>query len=253
MNYLNKIIFVSLLFSFTVLTAQDNRESINGSVKHNESALQFINIQNLATDKGTVSDSKGSFSINAKKGDTILFSSLVYQNRKIIITKTHILNEKIEVFLESGVNELEEVFLKDYVKPNFSNIAVHKNTILDDDDFSNSKKGVDMAKALDPVKAQGIGLVSVIQALTKNFRLKKKEKKNLLNEIDYRKKQLPYLIKQKFGNELFTKTLKIEEDKIEIFIEYCQDNGLDYFYESPDIEIINFLVIQSKKFNKITN
>ena len=49
------------------------------------------------------------------------------------------------------------------------------------------------------------------------------------------------------------KTLHIAEDRIEIFIEYCQDNGLENYYDSSDMEIINFLVIQSKKFNKINN
>ena len=253
MKYLNNIIFFSLLLSLTVITAQEKRESINGSVKRDSYALQFINIQNLATDKGTVSDTEGNFNISVKKGDTVLFSSLVYKNRKIEITDTHISENKLEVFLESGVNEPEEVFLKDFVKPDFSKVAVHKNTVLDDDDFTDKIKGVDIANTINPVKAQGIGLISIIQALTKNLRLKKKERKALLSKIEHQKEQIPLKVKQKYGRELFTKTLHIEEDKIEIFIEYCQDNGLDNYYESSDIEIINFLVIQSKKFNKINN
>lgn len=253
MKFKIKKISILLLFSIVFLNAQEKRENINGAVKHNENGLQFINIQNLASDEGTVSDTKGNFSIEVKKGDTILFSSLVYKIRKIKITETHISNEMLEVFLESGVNELEEVFLKGYVKPDFSTAAVHKNTVLDDDDFTVKTKGVDIAKTINPVKAQGIGLISVIQALTKGLRMKKKERKALMSKIEYQQKQIPLKVKQKYGRELFTKTLHIDEDKIEVFIEYCQDNGLDKFYESSDIEIINFLVLQSKKFNAINN
>ena len=252
MKYLNSILFISFLFSLTIANAQDNRENINGTVKQDNNALQFINIQNLATDQGSVSDTKGKFNIDVKKGDTILFSSLVYKNRKIEITDTHISTKILEVFLESGINELDEVFLKDFVKPDFSKVAVHQNTVYDYDD-NDKTKAPNIAKSINPVKAQGIGLISVIQALTKNLRLKKKEKNALLNKIEYQKKQIPLKVKQKYGRELFIKNLRIEEDKIEIFIEYCQDNGLDNYYESSDMEIINFLVIQSKKFKKINN
>ncbi len=252
MKYLNNILFLSFLFSLTVLNAQDQRKNINGFVKQDKYALQFINIQNLATDIGTVSDTNGKFSINVKQGDTLLFSSLVYKNRKIKITETHISDNKIEVYLESGVNELEEVFLQNGRNSEFDNVSVHKNTVFDFD--SNDKsQAPDIANSINPVKANGIGLISVIQALTKNLRLKKKEKKAALTRINQQKKQIPTKVKQKYGLELFTKTLHIDIDRVEIFIDYCYDNGLENFYDKSDIEIINFLVLQSKKFNKIND
>ena len=91
-----KLIFslVTLLFS---LIADDDVEGIH--------------ILNKTASKYTVSNEKGEFSIEAKATDTLFISSLVYENKEIIISKEHEDSNSIEIKLDEKVSELDKVIV----------------------------------------------------------------------------------------------------------------------------------------------
>jgi hypothetical protein len=100
-----------LLFLFDTIVAQD--ESISGSVidLENNSEIQYVNIGIMNKSIGTVSNSKGVFTLklNDKSNlkDTLVFSHIGYKTKKMLVSSLIGKNNSIE--LEPLSNELKEV------------------------------------------------------------------------------------------------------------------------------------------------
>jgi len=251
------ILIFAFLFSMQKTNAQERRVKLKGSVKYDTIYLQDINILNKTTNLGASSDGNGLFTIYAKEGDSIMFSSLVYTNRIIKISKTHINSKKITVYLEPDFYQLNEVMLAKKVFINWRDAALTKGAVLNNDAISN-RKAPDARKLTDPnANAGGINPFAIIMMLTKKARLKRKVKRLDLklehDEIKRLKIEFPTTIKNKYGTIFFKETLHISEDNIYLFLDYCEGNGLNDYYKSNEIVVKNFLILQARKFNSIKN
>lgn len=251
----NKLKLLILITTFLILNvaAQNEKVRLNGLVKHNTTYLQDINIINKTTKLGTSSDKKGKYTIYVSKGDSILFSSVNYKNRIIKITDTHVNNKSITVYLEADLNQLEEVMLAKKTFINWRDAAVEKGTLLDYDKISSSK-APDARKLTDPnANGGGINFVSIFKKLTQKMRKKRRKEKREREKIIELKNEFPVIVRNLYGDDFFKDWLNISEYKINIFLDYCQDNGLSELYNSDEIIVKNFLIKQSKNFNKINN
>lgn len=254
--HMNKTIFVFVVFVFIVLktNAQENKlVKIEGAIKYDSIYLQDVNVLNKSTNLGSSSNKNGRFSIYVKNGDSILFSSIVYENRIIKITNTHLKSKSITVYLEPDYYQLDEVMLAKKIFINWRNAAVTKGTILENDEISNSK-APDARKLTDPnANAGGLNPIALFMMLTKKSRLKRKSKKLEQKEIEHQKIEFPTTIKNLYGDDFFKEWLHISKEEIYLFLDYCEGNGLLELYNSNEIVIKNFLIKQSKKFNSIKN
>ncbi|NQV78516.1 MAG: hypothetical protein HQ490_09210 [Lutibacter sp.] len=79
------IVFLAVGLIIFKSNAQDKRIKLEGFVKYDSIYLQDINILNKATNLGASSYKDGYFTMYVKEGDPIAFSSLVYENRSILI------------------------------------------------------------------------------------------------------------------------------------------------------------------------
>ncbi|MDN3596519.1 hypothetical protein [Zunongwangia endophytica] len=66
---------------------------------------------NVSASRGTSSEATGKFTINASVYDTILFSSVQYKKKTVVITSEVYKNAFLEVYLEAAINLLDEVKL----------------------------------------------------------------------------------------------------------------------------------------------
>ncbi|WP_417871049.1 carboxypeptidase-like regulatory domain-containing protein [Winogradskyella sp.] len=98
---------VALIFS---LLLQAQRQEIKGKLIADDD-VEGIHILNKTASKYTVSNEKGEFSIEAKATDTLFISSLVYENKEIIISKEHEDSNSIEIKLDEKVSELDKVIV----------------------------------------------------------------------------------------------------------------------------------------------
>jgi hypothetical protein len=253
---MNKTVFLFIALLCIALHAsaqENNRIKLNGIVKNDSTYLQDINILNKATNLGVSSSKNGAFTIYAKEGDSIAFSSIVYMNRIIKISKTHINSKKIIVYLEPDYYQLNEVMLAKKVFINWRDAAVTSGTIFNNDKISNSK-APDARKLTDPnAYAGGLNPIALYRMFTKKGRLKRKERKLQQQEAEKLKNEFSSVIVNLYGRDFFKKELDISEDTIYLFLDYCENNGLLNFYKSDEFVIKNFLVNQSKKFNAIKN
>jgi hypothetical protein len=248
---------IKVFFLFAIVTLQINGQEksvkLQGFVKYDSKVLANINIINETNKTGVASDSKGKFEIYASIGDSILFSSISFKNRKIKISETHIENKFITVYLEPGFNELDEVEILKKIRLDFGDVSLSQRAELDIDEMTNNE-APNMERQIDPnAKFQGMSLIGIYELLTKKNRAKKRNENDIKNEIEFLKKELPNTIKIAYGDDFFTDWLYIKNDQIYEFLDFCQSNGLGELYKSDEIYIKDFLIKQSKIFNKIKN
>jgi hypothetical protein len=254
----SKILFFVLAFITFKMNAQENKQvKLEGIVKHDSIYLKDINILNKTTNLGTSSNSKGSFIVYAKMGDSILFSSLIYINRTIKISKTHLKTKNITVYLEPDYEQLNEVMLTKKIFIDWSKASVTKGTILINDKMS-MRKPPNARNLTDPnANAGGLNPIAILMMITKELtkkgRLKRKRIKKEQKEIQQLKSEFPNTIKNLYDTIFFIEWLKIPSDEINLFMDYCEGNGLNEFYNKDEIVIKNFLIKQSRQFNAIKN
>lgn len=240
-------------FTITKATAQNGAINLNGIVKHNDNYLQDINVLNKSTGNGSSSGKLGEFTIYASKGDSIHFSSLVYKGRTIIISERHINTKSMIVYLEPDFNELDEVMLDTKVYLSTINLAVTEGTIFNNDKVSSSK-APDARKFTDPnAQGGGINFISIFKQLTQKGRLKRKKRKLELKKIKLLKDEFSITLRNSYGDDFFNDSLYISKEKINLFLEYCNEKGLAELYNSDEFIIKNFLIKHAKIFNTFEN
>lgn len=244
-------ILVLFLLSQILLKAQEKRTKLLGTVKYDSIALQDVNIINKATKNGASSDKNGLFIIYVAKGDSILISSIVYKKRIIVISDTHLNTKEIVVYLEPNYNLLNEVMLTKKINTNWENLSVIKGTVLNNDKIARSKPP-NARRLTDPnAKFKGADFIAIIGMLTKKLRLKSKKRKYEQERILQLKDNLSTTLKNQYEEDFFTEWLHIPKNKINLFLEYCEGNGLKNFYNSNEITIKNFLIKQAREFNSL--
>ncbi|WP_431109971.1 carboxypeptidase-like regulatory domain-containing protein [Winogradskyella poriferorum] len=102
-----KLLF-SLVASLFAFLLQAQRSEIKGKLIASDD-VEGIHILNKTASKFTLSNDKGEFTIVVKATDTLFISSLVYENKEIIITEEQENSNSIEIKLEEKVNELDKV------------------------------------------------------------------------------------------------------------------------------------------------
>ncbi|WP_457610834.1 carboxypeptidase-like regulatory domain-containing protein [Lutibacter sp.] len=252
------------VFSTINCFAQGKLTSISGKIISNNKVVSNINILNLNTKLGTVSNDIGEFEITVTENDTVLFSSIQYQTLKILITKNSIETKNLRVYLTPLVNILNEIFLEsltgnldiDIKSVPKDTLPKHNFTLKLSDlskklgpDIHGFLKAPNAQNMTDPIKMRGMRGGG--GATLPDFRMIKKRK--LKREL-LKKKEFPSKIKKELGLDFFTKNLKIPKEKINNFIGYCEYRDIfNKYYNHKLLEVIEILQQESKIYNAIKN
>ena len=104
-----------LVIILPILGFSQENNLIKGEVLFQSENLEGINILNMTSGEGTISDVKGFFFIKANLKDTLVFSSIQYKVKEHIVTKEDLtINNNLTIYLEDLVNELETVTIRQY-------------------------------------------------------------------------------------------------------------------------------------------
>lgn len=214
---MKKILPVLLFLIFISVQSQEQQE-IQGKLL-NDSITAPVHIINLTTKKGTVDNGSGEFKIQAKEGDSLLFSSMQFKNEIVEIFSGIILKEFLEIHLEEDLTELDEVNLhdfsgdlsrdisrKDYRTPADLGLPMSDKappTIVE-------RKIKSLSNPLDPV-----GLLSGIISGEKK-RLKKARQNDKLKETI---EQARFLVPEQF----YLNDLNLKEEEIFDFLYFCAE------------------------------
>lgn len=106
----NCIIFIFFVVSYSAIS---QGTSLKGKIITGHLENSSINIINLSKEMGTTNNTEGEFEIPVTVNDTLLFSSIQYEPREIVITEEILKKEFITVLLVEKIDELKEVNISD--------------------------------------------------------------------------------------------------------------------------------------------
>ena len=106
--------FSFLMFALASWSQENSRKACKGKIIAGISNASDINIVNVQTEKYTVSDTDGYFSIPVQAGDTLMFSAVQFNALKMIVKQEDLQKEVLFVKMEPVVNQLSEVVVVQY-------------------------------------------------------------------------------------------------------------------------------------------
>lgn len=225
---------ILFLLSVSLSGFSQERENLEGKILADKLDGAAINILNLTTGMGTTNDDAGAFEVAVRVQDTLLFSSVQYESREIIITEELLKKAFLSVYLVEKMNELGEV--------NISNIGLSGNLMQDLENIEIVDQG-DFGFAL-PKKPR---LTSIERKLETSSGIQKDKKgqeaalvtvslDGILNRLNGRIEMLQKAKENEEQSKLvdqgieavplsyFVEDLKIPEEQILNFVHYCAEN-----------------------------
>ena len=208
MKIKNTLQFTVLLLAQVVFGQANITKEIRGKITSDSVAVDRINIVNVSTDKATVSDVNGFFTIPVKEGDVLVFTAVNLEGTRRKINKQDVLQEVITVLMIPKSIILKEVVVNESV------ISAESLGIIP---YGQKKYTPAERKLYTATSGGGIdGLLNTISGrkamLKKEIVIEKKEQ--LLARIDVL-----------FEDKYYTETLRIPSDYIKGFQYYCVDDA----------------------------
>jgi hypothetical protein len=116
--------FICLLFAMQLAAQQVSEKIINGKIEVETASAEGVHVLNLVTEKSTISDVNGNFSISAKEDDLLVFSAVHLEYARKSISKKEYESGYVVVKLQEKVTELEEVVVTEYTKINAKDLGI---------------------------------------------------------------------------------------------------------------------------------
>lgn len=209
----NKFLFLFfLIVSFTQAQVIVPSQKLNGKVSADSNDLEGIYIINLKTEKSTLTERGGYFSIYANIGDTLVFSAVQFKAIKIALKEKDISNELFFVKMESLIRVLDEVRIDEYKNINAISLGI----------ISPNTKHFTPAERKLYTATSGGGILPIdpiLNAISGRTAMLKKEV-----EIE-KKETLKDKVERWYEEKYFTQTLKIPQDYVKGFLFYVVEDA----------------------------
>lgn len=193
-------------------------KKINGKVTADYNDLESIYILNLKTEKSTLTERGGYFSINASAGDTIMFTAVQFKSVKITLKEEDFNKELLFVKMETFIRILDEVKINEYKDINAVSLGIISSKTkhytpaerkLKTASNSDAQIGTNTSIGLDPILNWMSGRTTMLK-----------------KEVEVEKKELMLTkIQNLYESEYFVETLKIPEDFVKGFQYYIVEDA----------------------------
>ncbi|PQB03743.1 carboxypeptidase-like regulatory domain-containing protein [Aureitalea marina] len=257
------ITILFLFFSGLVLSQEIDRVTIQGQITAPTGEdIEGISIYNISDQEGTITDKDGKFELAVAKNDRVQVTALQFQSFTVIVDEGVIEVRKLTIYMNPAINQLEEVIVRPYDL--LGNVTadvkrIQTSVISPDWDLSYSTLEFDYQftpDALTGVRgnaaeealgysdlragADVIGLVGLL------FPKKKKTEKQVATD----KEVITTALRQRYSNAYITQTFGIPSEKVNDFIYFTEEEGIDQnlLKDANEIELLEFLRTQSIKY-----
>lgn len=259
---MTKSLLLICLFAVTQIFAQTTeRVEIAGKINVPVNAeAAGITVYNLTSQKGTVTDDEGAFTINAALNDRLSMSAVQYQPFIVIIDEGVIATRRLNVSVREAINELEKVIVRPYdlsgnVRVDIQRVEEPFFPDLEETKLQNPAPNYPIDRTTeveniainDPYMENGIQFVNIFKAIFLN----NKEKSNAPQP----RKDIEVQIRNMYKDEFFKEYIAIDKDRIDEFIFYAKNNGLSYqlLEKGNELDLIEFLIEEGKNFKQQNN
>lgn len=232
-------------FSFGQIGA---RKTIEGQVRNDLVPVENVIVFNVNSNVGTVVDPYGSFSVLAKVNDTLVFSSLAFKSKKIVLSEGDFIGAKLIVKLDVFTNELAEVLIraKKELNPIQGNTQKYVDLKYFDDEKSSPKN-----RLMPPngTIENGMDFVRIYKDVLGVLRAKNPQKTDFYKETSFSE-----VVMNKVNYSFFSNTLHLKDDEIKLFLIYCENDSKSRVFMQPSEEfrLMDFLITKNEEYKKIT-
>jgi len=247
----NKIIvFFLCMFCQFVLGQTNSRKPLHGQVVNDSIVLESGYVLNINANIKTFINANGLFDIMAKPNDTLLFSSLAFQSKKIVLTEKNCSDHLFLVHLDVVNNQLKEVIIGKELKVKAFGGGTQRilDTQFEDDQQSTAKN---IAMLSDQTIKYGTDFVRIFKDVKK---LLNKKESDDVKEADISDVAFIEYAKLNFTSDFYNNTLNLKKDEIDLFLLYCSNDAESKKYLKPDdqFHLMDFMITKNKEFKKIT-
>ena len=219
-------VFFFLLFS-TFIFAQSK---VKGTI-YNESSYTIepnINIINLTSLKVTHSLADGSFSIEAKVGDTLHFSAEGYRALKLKVSNDWLKGHDVKVYIKDASTVLDEMVISSIHLTGYLQVDTKLIALADypyTRDFSATGASIYYNNGFNPIK----GIYNLIKRNSRST----KRIEEIKQETD-----LIEMMKTKYDRETVSALLNISKEEIVTTLQRC-NHSERFIYTASDFQIFN--------------
>lgn len=266
-----KLLLLLLIVAAPAIFAQDiDRTKVSGKihVPQGEDA-EGISVYNISSQKGTITNTDGSFVIDVAENDRIQITALQYQSFTVIVDKGVVDRKLMNIFLNAAVNQLEEVVVRPYDLSGNINVDVKKiptynvtkdwdlsygnleygYTFVPDDKTSVSGNAAEEALHGNALK-NGANVLALLGGVGQLLFPKGKK----ISPVEKLEDQstVSNNIQQRFSKDFIVANFGIAEDKTVDFLFFAQENGLDKELLKPinEMQLMEFLFKKSKEYKE---
>ena len=232
----NTLLFVFFFLSQFTFGQNNTEKEIRGKMTVESVAAEGINVLNLTSQRGTVSDRDGFFSVFVKEGDILVFSAVNLVTLRKKVTKGDFLSNGIQIQMTTQSIPLKEIIVNESSKITAENLGIIP--------YGQKKYSPAERKLYTATSGGGIdGLLNTISGrkamLKKEIVVEKKE--NSLSRLEVL-----------FENKYYTETLKIPSDYIRGFQYYCiEDASFADALSTKNKTLTMFLIVSlAENYNK---
>jgi hypothetical protein len=238
-----------LLFFFQLSFSQnENRKSLHGQFINRSTSVDNGYVYNLNSKTRTFISDQGFFDVLAKAKDTLLVSSPSFKSKKIVIQDKDFSKPLFAVNLEAQTTLLKEVIVKR--KAEIKPITGGSQGIVDLQFFDDAKSSpVNRTMPSDGTIENGMDFVRVYKMVSKLFRNGSAKKTDLNSALDFSD-----VVSKGIDTYFFTNTLKLKNEEIGLFLEYCENDpkSKSLLKQEDEFLLIDFLITKNEEFKRIT-
>ncbi len=207
----NKLIFSPLLLAVLVLSAfgvKAQAQKVSGMVTGNNERLSGAVVKNLTTHDEANSDDRGTFSIRASNGDTLLTSRVFYKTDTLVYHQ----QSYLIIQLKQPIRVLQEVVVKDTLTNPLERYNQNKKDYKDIFWKGDKSHMVSIPLTLGPQMGIAVNIDKLFSALSKQGNDARRLQRTLAQ--DYRNS----VVDQHFNKSLVSRVTGYKGKKLDDFI-----------------------------------
>lgn len=234
------VVFFFLVFT-SVVSAQETLQKVSGTIVNDNglAPLSNVNIINLNKVRGTVSDPKGSFSIEVSVNDTLHLSLIGFQSIKVRVTNDWIKNKTTKIQMTEKAIALEEVNIMPYYLTGY--LEIDSKLIPTRENYRYSISGLEAGYEAGEYSPNAFGRVlgSIFNPADMLYNFFGKKPRELKRMKEMKKDDtVRNLLESKFDRETIAVLLGIDKKEIAEILQRC--NYSDSFIQTAnDLQIMD--------------
>lgn len=215
---IDKVVCVLIVFlSQAVWSQSQDAVVLNGRIISNTFDLEGVYVVNAQTEVMATTTASGSFSIAAKPGDILVFSSIQFKESRVLLTAENFSDINFTVKLNMVVHQLQEVIVRNYSGINAVSLGIIPSG---QKSYTEAERKLHTATDLDAHVGLGgtVSMDPLLNALSGRTAMLKKELAVEKKEVFMK------LLERMFPLEHFVDRLKIPLEYVKGFEYYAVEN-----------------------------